>query len=100
MLADEVTGGRARRGRRDALRGKLTASGLAAPPSHLRRTAGCRPSVTLGTTRHRLAAIPPADPASRERPSSPALQSSAEEDHRQVRRLRRRHCVMPRHPGP
>ena len=38
-----------------------TAGVLAAPPLHLRHTAGCRPSVTPGTARHRLVAVTPAD---------------------------------------
>src|SRR5713226_3567829 len=51
-------------------RGTLIASGLAAPPLHLRHTAGCRPCVTPGTARHRLATVTPADRGPRERPSS------------------------------
>jgi hypothetical protein len=46
------------------------------PALDLRRTAGCRPSATPGTARHRLTAITPADRASREkRPSSRRPQS-------------------------
>jgi hypothetical protein len=56
---------------RDSHRNQTGSSAL-----DLRRTAGCRPSATPGTARHRLAAVTPADRASRENghpPGAPAL---------------------------
>jgi hypothetical protein len=42
-------------------RGTPSASRLAAPPLHLRHTAGSRPCDTPDTARHRLAAVTPAN---------------------------------------
>jgi hypothetical protein len=57
-------------GRARCARGTLTASRLAAPPLHLRHTAGCRPSVTPDTARCWLTAVTPASRARRRTPSS------------------------------
>jgi hypothetical protein len=51
-------GWRARRGGRMRPRDS-SPGGLAAPPLHLRRTAGRRPSATQGTVRHQLATVTP-----------------------------------------
>ena len=47
----------------------------------LRRTAGCRPSATPGTARHRLAAVTPADRTRVGPAILPALQCEAGQDH-------------------
>jgi hypothetical protein len=84
-------GGRGHRAARSAGRGAmrpagiLIASGLAAPPLHLRHTAGCRPSVTPDTARRQLAAVTPADLASAGQAILPALQHETGKDHRQER---------------
>jgi hypothetical protein len=76
--------------------GILTVNGLAAPPLHLRHTAGGRPSVTPGTGRHRLAAATPDDRApGRGRAILPAHQHEASKARPQERRLRRHPCGMP-----